>query len=634
MIYWADALILFAFIAYAVFVGFKNRRRASENLDEYFLAGRSLKGWQAGVSMAATQFAADTPLLVAGLVATGGIFSLWRLWIYALSFLLMGFLLAGPWRRANVLTDAELSEIRYGGGKATLLRGVKAIYFGTVFNCTVLAMVLLAATRIAEPFLLWNEWLPESFYQIFLSVVERIGVPFTVSSVNEPMVWVLSANNLLSILLIVIVTTFYSTTGGLRSVVRTDLIQFILMMTGTFIYMAVVINKAGGLSGISNQIETLYVQGAPNGITPREILAFTPSEAFDVSFGLLCVFGLQWLIQMNSDGTGYLAQRSMACRSDADARFAAVLFTFLQVVMRSILWLPIALGLMVLFPAEPGMSAELYTAQREAAFVFGIRDLLPVGVKGLMLTAMIAALASTVDTHLNWGASYWTNDLYKRILFEKILKKSPEPQSLVWAARCSNTGVLLIALFIMVHLESIQSAWKGSLLIGAAMGIPLLLRWFWWRMNAWGEIASIAAATVCVPFFLKMDGSGVESLLSIAGISLVVTLGAVLIKGPEEEGVLRKFYERVRPSGFWGPVARQFNEDESLPLNNFIRKIVQMFACAVSCFGLLTGIGTLIVNGTPPTWLPGSFFWPMLCLLLAAGSVPLWWKTLSDEKSA
>ena len=155
-----DGLILLTFVALAIGSGLRARRQASRSLEEYFLAGRSLPGWKAGVSMAATQFAADTPLLATGLIATAGIFALWRLWIYAVAFLLLGFVLAPLWRRARVLTDAELSELRYGERPAAWLRGIKAVYFGTVFNCTVLAMVLWAAKEIAEPFLLWNQWLP------------------------------------------------------------------------------------------------------------------------------------------------------------------------------------------------------------------------------------------------------------------------------------------------------------------------------------------------------------------------------------------------------------------------------------------------------------------------------------------
>ena len=219
-----DALILVAFVIYALFVGLQARSRASEGPEQYFLAGRSLKGWQAGISMAATQFAADTPLLVTGMIATAGIFSVWRLWIYAIAFLLMGFLLAPSWRRAGVITDAELVELRYGSTAAGPLRAVKAIYFGTLFNCVVLAMVLFAAREIAEPFFLWDEWLPTWMFGPLRSLVEMLGFKFVGRAASNGDVWVRSANNLLSIGLVAALTLLYSTTGGLRSVVRTDLV--------------------------------------------------------------------------------------------------------------------------------------------------------------------------------------------------------------------------------------------------------------------------------------------------------------------------------------------------------------------------------------------------------------------------
>jgi SSS family solute:Na+ symporter len=267
-----DIIIILAFIIYAISSGFKNKNDASKNLEEYFLAGRTLKGWKAGVSMAATQFAADTPLLVTGLIATSGVFSLWRLWIYALAFLLMGFVLAASWRNANVLTDAELTEIRYGNKAALWLRGVKAIYFGTIINCTVMAMVLLAATRIAEPFLLWNEWLPNGLFNFVESIVIWVNVPFTVN-VTSPDVWILSTNNIISIISIVIVTTLYSTSGGLRSVVATDVVQFFLMMIATIFYTYYVVDKVGGLDAMYIKLKAIYQDGY-QGLSLNQLLAF------------------------------------------------------------------------------------------------------------------------------------------------------------------------------------------------------------------------------------------------------------------------------------------------------------------------------------------------------------------------
>ncbi|MBA3456092.1 MAG: sodium transporter, partial [Deltaproteobacteria bacterium] len=321
-----DVAIVLLFIAYALFSGLRSRRVAGTNLEEYFLAGRSLPGWKAGFSMAATQFAADTPLLVTGLIATAGVFSLWRLWIYAIAFLILGFVLAPSWRKAGVLTDAELTEVRYGGPAAALLRGIKAIYFGTIFNCAVLSFVLLAATRIAEPFLTWDQWgwFPDALHGVFVSLAEWIGTPITIVG-DDPAtwpadVWVRSANNLISITAILVVTTFYSTTGGLRAVVDTDVVQLALMTIGTFAFAWFVVDRAGGLSSLPDQIRERFAAGGPGGITGEQILGFTPGVARDAGLAVLGVIALQWLAQMNSDGTGYLAQRVMACRSDRDAR--------------------------------------------------------------------------------------------------------------------------------------------------------------------------------------------------------------------------------------------------------------------------------------------------------------------------
>ncbi|MEE9145591.1 MAG: sodium transporter, partial [Candidatus Binatia bacterium] len=302
-----DVLIIAAFIIYAISSGFRNKGQASKNLEEYFLAGRTLPGWKAGLSMAATQFAADTPLLVTGLIATAGIFALWQLWIYALAFLLMGFILASSWRRAAVLTDAELTEVRYGKTSAAVLRGIKAVYFGTIFNCTVLAWVLFAAAKIAEPFLLWDQWLSPVIYQPIVHFVQWVGVSLTAGGADDPEVWIKTANNFISIIMIVLVTTFYSATGGLRSVVSTDVVQLAIMLLGTLAFTIIVVGEAGGLGAIKDQIYEKYASGGPGGILPDQIFAFTPDHAKNASFALLFLFALQWIIQLNSDGTGYLA---------------------------------------------------------------------------------------------------------------------------------------------------------------------------------------------------------------------------------------------------------------------------------------------------------------------------------------
>jgi Na+/proline symporter len=621
-----DIAIILAFIGYSVYSGFRNKDQASKDLQEYFLAGRSLPGWKAGLSMAATQFAADTPLLVTGIIAVSGIFALWQMWIYALSFLMMGFVLAAHWRRAGVITDAELTELRYGGGKALLLRGFKALYFGTVFNCVVLAWVFFAASRIAEPFLPWNEWLPAGMFHPFVVLAQAAGLKLTSAPLDAANVWVLSANNLISVLSILLVTTFYSATGGLRSVVDTDVMQVGIMLGATLLFSGIVYAEAGGIRGIHEKLRALSEAGALGGIRPSQILAFTPDRAYNATFPLLALFALQWIIQLNSDGTGYLAQRSMACKDERHAKIAAVVFTATQVLLRSLLWLPLGLGLLVLFPPVAGLTGELLRADREGAYVRGMAELLPVGVKGLMITGMLAALASTVDTHINWGSSYWANDLFKRILCQAWLGREPSGRALVWVARGSNVMLIGIALGIMTKLSSINQAWQASLLLGAGMGPILVLRWLWWRVNAWSEIAAIGvSALAAVPLLLWVPDQALR-LLIMAGLSGAASLAAIFFFGPEPEDRLAHFYRLVRPKGFWGPVAAACGERGQDGARRLLIAAGAMLAAGASVFCLLVGAGSALVGSPPPALCPSPALWVGGNIAVGLLLCPVWFR--------
>ncbi len=622
-----DWLIVLLFVAFAIGAGLRARRLASRNLEEYFLAGRSLSGFSAGISMAATQFAADTPLLVTGLIATAGIFSLWRLWIYALAFLLLGFVLAPSWRRAGVLTDAELSELRYGTRAAAWLRAMKALYFGTLFNCTVLAMVLLAAVAIAEPFLLWDRWLPPALFDPIQALVRAVGVPFVWAGAgagpDQVDLWVRSARNLISIATLVSVTTLYSAAGGLRAVVRTDLVQFALMIAATAGYALWAVDAAGGMSAILADLHHRYPAGGPAGISAEEILAFTPSRAHDASLLVLALLSLQWLVQMNADGTGYLAQRSMACRSDRDAVQASLVFSAAQILLRSLLWIPIGLALLVLFPPDPGLTAEALRAEREASFVRGIQSL-PPGLLGLMLTAMLAALASTIDTHLNWGSAYWTHDLYARFWCRGFRRREPDPRTLVWVARLANLLILLIALAILPHLSSIQTAWHASLLLGAGMGVMLVLRWIWWRITALGEIATIAASSLLAPLLLFTIDNEALRLLAMAFGATLTGVAVSLFGSPEPPERLRSFYQKVRPPGFWSPIASAAEASEAP--RRLGHGLAAAALAALSLFCLLTAIGSWLVASPAPVWFPWRGPWIVSLLLIGMGIIPLWWR--------
>lgn len=612
-----DLLIVLAFVAYSVSAGFRSQKKASENLEEYFLAGRSMPGWKAGMSMAATQYAADTPLLVTGLIATGGIFLLWRLWIYGLAFLMMGFILGPAWRRAGILTDAELTETRYSGKGVLALRGLKAIYYGTVINCTVMAMVLVAATRISETFLYWHEWLPAGLYGGILAAVQAVGVPLE-SGATDLTVWVATTNNVISIFVIVAFTTLYSATGGLRSVIATDVVQFTIAMIATLIYAIVAVTEAGGLGSIVEQIVDRY------GIEyARETLSWTPAGG-EALLPFLIVIGLQWFFQVNSDGTGYLAQRTMSCRTRADAKMAGFIMTAAQILFRSLFWLPITLALLIVYPFDPAMiGGEQFVANREILFATGIRDLLPAGVRGLMLTGLLAALASTIDTHLRWGASYWSNDVYLRIVNKAWLKREPKSRELVIVARLSNLLVLAIALAIMANLGSIQTAWYLTLLFGAGMGAVLVLRWVWERINLYSEVASIVASLIIAPILLlTVEQEWLKLLLMSAG-STVVMVAVTLLTRPTSDTIRDRFYTTVRPPGFWRRAAARAGNPASEPIRRLLLGVKQVLLSAATVYLLLVGSGKAMFPQ------PGeSVVLAWVLIVLGLATIPFTWRAI------
>jgi Na+/proline symporter len=610
-----DLIIVVAFVAYSLAVGLRSRRLASAGLHEYFLAGRTLKGWRAGVSMAATQYAADTPLLVAGLVAASGVFALWRLWIYGVAFLLMGYLLGACWRRAGVLTDAELVSLRYSGPGVLPLRALKAVYYGTVINCIVMAFVLLAATRIFEIFLPWHEWLSPRFYEPVHDVIAASGLDLSSGPDRSAVV---TTNSVISIIGMLAFVALYSATGGLRSVVATDVAQFAIMMVGTLAYSIVALRHVGGRDGMLEALREQYGAAHAAGF-----VSFVPPPS-EATLAFAVVIGLQWLFQVNSDGTGYLAQRTMACATDRDARHAAVVFAVAQIVLRSLLWLPIVIALLVIYPMPPGVElTETLIAARELTFARGVDELLPVGLRGLMLTALLAALASTLDTHLNWGASYWTNDLYKGLWLERVRKRTPGRRELVLVARLSTLAILALALAIMVNLGSLQRAWQMSLLFGAGIGGVLVLRWLWERINLSSEMAAIVVSVAVAPVLLAtVDQDWLRLLLMVAASSVAVVLAALL--GPATDpDQLATFYEKVRPPGWWSRTAERRGDDPRAVRGRMIRSSA-LVLCAAGCiYGLLVGAGMLLLQ--PERW-------PTAVTVLAiAGCLAFAWRRMDGR---
>jgi Na+/proline symporter len=558
--------------------------------------------------MAATQFAADTPLLVMGLLAVGGGASLWRLWIYGLAFLLMGYLLGAAWQRAGVLTDAELTTVRYSARGALTLRVLKAVYYGTVINCVVLAFVMVAAARIFELFLPWHLWLPDDVYAPILSAVSATGIEIA-SGLSGLSPEVATTNNLVSLALMLSFVGLYSTTGGLRGVIATDVLQLAFMLVGTAAYAIVAVRDAGGMGSLPETLQMLY------GDEAERFMSLTPGS--DALTAFLVVVSLQWFFQLNSDGTGYLAQRTMACATERDARVAATVFTFAQIVVRSLLWLLIGLALLVVFPFDPsGAGGEQFIAQRELTFARGIDELLPVGIRGLMLTAMLAALASTIDTHLNWGASYWSNDVYKGWWLTHVARREARPGELVLTARLANVVLIGLALAIMSQLNSIQTAWQISLLFGAGVGAVLVLRWLWERINLYCEIAAIAVSLVAAPLLLLMVEADWLRLAIMASLSTLVVVSAALwLPGTEPER-LKAFYRRVQPPGWWGRTAAATGEPGGAAMRRLLHGLGAIGACALSVYGLLVGTTQLLLQRADGT--------TVLLLAAAVAASPLW----------
>ncbi|MEE9165689.1 MAG: sodium transporter, partial [Nitrospinota bacterium] len=457
--------------------------------------------------------------------------------------------------------------------------------------------------------------MPSGLYQLIYNMAVAINIPLS-SNVTCYETFIATTNNIISLPMMIIFVALYSTTGGLRSVIATDIIQFTIMMLATLLYAVIAIYNAGGLFNITDRLVELY--GVER---TSKMLSFLPSDAI---LPFIVVISLQWFFQMNSDGTGYLAQRTMACESQKGAEIAGVVFTFAQVLIRSLFWLPIIVALLIIYPFDPSLPIDdSFVSNREILFAKGINDLLPVGVRGLMITGMLAALASTLDTHLNWGASYWSNDIYKAIISRKIFKRESHPKELVLVARLSNILILFIALIIMANLGSIQKAWQISLLFGAGTGSVLVLRWLWERINLNSEIAAIFSSIVFAPIILFNVQEEWMRLLLMSVISTFFVVVSALMSSSTEDKELIAFFKRIQPPGFWGNTAEKAGMDPLKSRFEFFEGIKLILLTGATCFFLLAGIGKLIVP-MPDT----SPIYPILLIAGGLICIPFWLKKL------
>jgi solute:Na+ symporter, SSS family len=554
-----DLWIVALYLAGTLVVGMALARRASGGVVDFFIGGRTLPWWLAGTSMAATTFSIDTPLYVAGVVGTRGIAGNWEWWSFALSHMVLLYVFARMWRRAEVVTDNELSELRYGGRPAALLRAVKGFLFAAVLAPIGLALAMLAMVKVVDA----------------LGVLPALGI----DAGPDARLWIVVG---VSVLVLV-----YAGVAGLWGVVVTDFVQFVLGMVGAVAVAWVAVRHIGGLGALVERA------GAVEGV---DLLAFTPLSweggmrvVWSVGAGIsastfLAYVGLQWWAFRRSDGGGEFVQRLASVRSEAEAERAAWLFNLLHYVVRTWPWILVALAAVVIYPD---------LEDRELGYPRLMLDFLSPGVLGLVVASLVAAFMSTVSTTINWSASYLTHDLYAR-----FVRPSASGPELVLAGRLASVFVTVLGAVAAFHSESVTALFRLIIAVGTGPGLVLILRWFWWRINAWAELAAMVAGflvglgTSVVPL-IQIEDFGLR-LLVTSVLSVAVWLPVMLFTAPEEEARLDEFVRRVRPGGpGW---QRQRESTGVEPSRRLAHDVGRAVAGLGVLFGAMFGTGALLLQ--------------------------------------
>lgn len=516
-------------MAFAIGVGFYYRKEASRSLGDFILGGRSLPWYLAGLSMVATTFAADTPLWVTEKVAQYGVSGNWLWWNMLIGGMLTTFFFARYWRRANVITELELLELRYSGKPALWLRGVRSVYLGAFLNLVILAWVNKAMVVILS---------------VFFDIPESIAIW-----------WVFG---------LMAFVAAYSALSGLKGIVVTDSVQFIIAMAGSIILAVVVVQQpeVGGLQGLQDQLPSWRLDFFPSINGESSNLVGT----FSISLGaFLSYFTLQWWASWypgnEPGGGGYISQRMMSTRKEKDAVYASLFFQIAHYALRPWPWIIVALGALILYP-------DLGVAKSSSGYVMAMKDLLPAGLKGLVFVAFLSAYMSTISTQLNWGAGYLSNDLWGRFV---IAENDPNrSKKLVLSSRIFTVLLMLLSVPITANLGMIDSAASFLISSGAGLGLVLILRWYWWRINAWSEISATIFPLIgmAVGKFLLEPHFGDEFIAANGSFYFTVfftTVGWLIVTfmtSAEPDNVLQSFYQRVRPDGYWkvgGKVFKSFS---------------------------------------------------------------------------
>ncbi|HEU4800376.1 MAG TPA: sodium:solute symporter family protein [Gemmatimonadales bacterium] len=530
-------------------------RRAGSSTAEFFTSGRSAPWWLIGVSMVATTFSTDTPNLVTNLVREGGVANNWVWWAFLLTGMATVFFFAKLWRRSGVMTDLEFYELRYSGKAASAVRAFRAVYLGLFFNCVIMATVNLAAAKIANVLLGWPMWQ--------------------------------------TLLVCALINVAFAATSGLWGVLVTDFIQFGIAMTGSVAAAVYALRQpeVGGLSGLVTRIDPQTLALLPDfgnwGLTLSVLVIPLTVQWWSV-----------WYPGAEPGGGSYIAQRMLAARSERDALAGTLFFNVAHYALRSWPWIIVALASILVFPtladigqALPHVDPDLigHDMAYPAMLTF-----LPAGLLGLMVAGLLAAYVSTISTHLNWGTSYLVHDIYRR-----FLKPGATEKHYVFVGRLTTGLLMALAAAFTPLLDNASAAFQLLLSIGAGTGLLYLLRWFWWRINAWSEIAAMTSSFLVALGFFVAGKSGADigphtPLLATVATTTIVWIAVTLMTRPTERSQLVAFYRKVQPAGpGWRPVVAEAGVTEGSPDSMANSLLGWVLGCAF-VYAALFGTGSAL----------------------------------------
>jgi len=545
-LHWVDWAIIALFLIFSLLIGLYFRKRASKSLLSFFLGDRNMPWLIAGISMVATTFAADTPLAVTELVGKNGISGNWLWWSFLAGGMLTTFFFAKLWRRAGVLTEIELIELRYGGKPAAVLRGFKAVYLGLAMNVLIIGWVNLAMITIIQEF---------------------FGLDITTTYM------ILAGTMLLG--------AVYTSLSGIWGVAVTDVVQFCLAMVGTIVLAFVVLSvpEVGGIAGLQEKLPASTFHFFPDFGTDGN-----GGQTLAISVGAFFAYlGIQWWGSwypgQEPGGGGYVAQRMMSTKTEKGAVYATLLFQIAHYCLRPWPWILVALACLVLYP-------ELKGGDLRVGYVWAMRDYLPTGLKGILLASFLGAYLSTISTQLNWGAGYLVNDVYKRFIAPEASEKQ-----FVKASQIVTLLLMVAGLYVTKFMTSISGVWEFILECGAGLGLVLILRWYWWRINAWSEITATIAPFVAFALSRFVFGwKFPDSYFFTVGFTTLAWIIVTYATQPESKQTLERFYQQVRPDGYW----KMFQSKESQTSNNLWSLIVCWLASIAMTYGVLFATGKII----------------------------------------